>query len=244
MKNRNIKKKNNNRRGQGLTKFAKMIEGDHTVYTHGQTKTVCKIPGLFVEKAKQLRLVFSDNTTVRTVGAASALNWTLRGSAFDPDPSFGTGAVPGFTEWTGFFNNYRVLGIGVSGWIANPENTAVVFAVVPYGGGIISNNSLPKNTIMDYEANRMAKGYTLAALGSGANVIKIKHFWDYSRILGSDNYLLDDNFASQVGTNPASLCYVLHMAARLDGGNFVTGVETNLQFHMDVEFSTPNLKTT
>jgi hypothetical protein len=214
-----------------------MVQGDHSVRLRDQTKIVCRIPRLISPKSVQFRLTYPDPQIARTRTTAGVANWSLRGSGFDPDPALGTGAIPGYSEWARFYNFYRIVGIGVRGSITHTELFPVALAIWPYSGTLIANNTLVNPTaVYDIEANPLALNYVMSQSTAGPIIVHLNNHWTYSEILGDDKYLLDDNFASSVGTNPVETCQILFAIAGMTGVNFVTGALTNIQFDIDIEF--------
>lgn len=243
-------KRSKRKQGRGRTgysikrsKFEKLITGDHAVNFSEQSRVVSYIPGLFRPKSVQMRLSYADNTTLRTVSTNTHLSWTYRSSAYDPDPSLGTGAIPGFVEWAVMYNMYRVVGIGIRGTIANPESSQVSILAVPYTGGLISVNGLTVAQILDYEANPLAISRTLGSVNGNSTTRFNKH-WTGSELVGEESYLLDDLYTSVTNTNPTKTLNLTIGAFVLSGANFVTGILSNLIIDFDVEFYSGILLTT
>jgi len=229
------KNRRNPHRGRSVPLEIESYGNDVKSFNGDQT-LICKIPAVIVPKSVQLRLTFPDTTTVRIGTAQPATNWSIRTSAYDPDPSFGTGAMPGFTEWVTFFQSYRVHGIGVRGQIVNLEATAVYFLLLPNAGAQITNNTLSGAVCYEKGGNPLAVNYVLGPLTGGNEVLKINLFWNLTEVLGSTQWLTDDGYASNFNTNPATSIWLLAAAVVITGSNFVTGVGTHLNYDMDVEF--------
>lgn len=245
-----VRGRRNRRNGRGRTgyknkqtKFNKLLQGDKIVTFNEQTRVVSYIPGNFRPKSVQLRLSYADNSTLRTVTTATHLNFSFRGSAYDPDPLLGTGAIPGFLEYSAMYNMYRVVGIGVRGTIANPESSQISVLAIPYSGGVIGNNALTAGQILDFEANPLAISRTLGSV-NGNSTMKFNRHWSGSEILGEESYLLDDLYTALNNANPSKTLNLTIGALVLSGANFATGLLCNLIVDLDVEFYSGILLTT
>jgi len=230
------KKKNPNYNTRS-TKLFKIVQGDDQVYVDDQSRVISYVPRLLAPKSVQLRLTYPDPQIARTRGAAGVTNWSLQGSAFDPDPALGSGSIPGYNEWKAFYNHYRIVGLGVRGSVSHVETSPVKFTIVPYSGTLITNNSINTATaIYDLDGNPMSRNYVMSQSSGGPNVLKFNHHWSYSEIVGDDIYLLDDLYTAPNNGNPTRMCFLLFAAAVMTGANFATGILQNLEFDLDVEF--------
>lgn len=230
-------------RAPPLSKLELDMLGNRVVRYGKDTSIVCQVPRTICPKSVMVRLTYPDTVSVRVPTTSPSGNWTIRGSAYDPDPSFGTGAVPGFAEWANFYNSFRIHGLGVRGQIANLESTPVMFVIVPNGGTRITNNTLNEVQLYEYAGNSLAYSSTLGAITGGESVQRVEKFWHYDSILGESQWLTDDGYAANVTGNPTTMINMLTGYTTLSGANFATGVGTHFDYDMDVEFYNRKLLT-
>lgn len=234
----NIRRRGNrNRRQRGVvSRLEQMALGEDVQKFRRDTSLICKIPAIVCPKSVMVRLSFPDSTTTRIGTASPSENWSIRTSAYDPDPSFLTGAVPGFTEWASMYQSYKVHGIGVRGSVTNGDVIAQEVIFHPYSGSQITNNSLSSVQLFDRGANPLARSVMLAGTSGGLSSQKVSMFWNLTTILGSTQWLTDDGYSSFTNSNPAAVIYVLGASYSASGANLVAGLYTMLYYDMDVEF--------
>lgn len=233
---RNGKSRRKNNKGQD--QLEKLFWGGDRKIMNRDTSIVCKIPGVITPKSIQVRLRFPDVTTLRTKTTSPVANWSIRSSAYDPDPSFGTGAIPGFSEWAAMYADYKVHGIGVDGQILNGDTQSPMYLVIrPYVDQIIANNAFTAlSTVYENGANPLAIYETCSPNLGGQPRWEFRKFWNNTTVLGNNQWLTDDGYSSGTNSNPATMVYVLFAIARVDGANIGVGVYTHINVDMDVEF--------
>lgn len=179
----------------------------------------------------RVHLIYVDQVQQRNNAGTKYVSWRYRSSAYDPDPALGTGAIPGFTDFTNFYGTYRVHRMRLEADIVNIETFAVTIKVVPAPTDPGANTA-----IISEFADANPRGFSKILGGSSAqNRAKMVTRWyPVIKIEGSIGAQFDPNFAAAVNANPANVMYIgITTAAYLV---HVNGVATNIKVHYDVEF--------
>jgi len=179
----------------------------------------------------RVHLIYADQVQQRNNAGTKYVSWRYRSSAYDPDPALGTGAIPGFTDFTNFYGNYRVHRMRIESDIVNIESFAVTFKVVPTPTDPGANTA-----VISEFADANPRGFSKILGGSSAqNRVRMATPWyRVIAIEGSIGAQFDPNFAAAVNANPANVMYIgMTTAAYLV---HVNGVVTNVRVHYDVEF--------
>jgi hypothetical protein len=144
--------------------------------------------------------VYNDTTTTRTHALANTANWAYRSSAFDPDPSLGTGAIPGFAELANLYNHYLVRSMGLSLEIYNQDVNAYILGVWP-SNVLQSVNSLLASDVIEFASNPGSVRAIMPTANGGMN--NRKHFVKATGLkLFGRQFLTDLDYASGTSTNP------------------------------------------
>jgi len=179
----------------------------------------------------RVHLIYADQVQQRNNVGTKYVSWRYRSSAYDPDPALGTGAIPGFTDFTNFYGTYRVHRMKLEVDIVNIETFAVTFKIVPTPLDPGANTA-----IISEFADANPRGFSRIIGGSSAQN-RVRMFTPWYKVIaieGSIGAQFDPNFAAAVNANPANVMYVgLTTATYLV---HVNGVFTNVRVHYDVEF--------
>jgi len=233
-----MKRKQNNPKGRNPPNGNKNINRNQSL--------IMKEPGMFVPKSVVVELVFPDSQVIRTGGGASnSTNWSYQAtSAYDPDPSFGTGAMPGFNEWAVFFQRYRVKAFRLLGTIAALDATPVAITATP-SLTFFGNNTRTNTQIMEYGTNPLSVSKVISGVNGGSNSFTFDNKWSLTQIIGNNRWKQDPNFSALITTNPVIMCSLMIGAYNLNTGvNWLLGLGTALRLSMTVEFLDRRLLTT
>jgi len=179
----------------------------------------------------RVHLIYSDQIQVRNNVGVKYVSWRYRSSAYDPDPALGTGAIPGFDDFSNFYGNYRVHRMKLDWDVVNAETFAVAVKVVPTPTDPGANTA----NISDF-ADANPRGYSKLLAGSSAqNRARMNSPWyEVIKIEGSIGAQFDPNFSAAVNSNPANVMYIglTTAAVAVHAG----GITTTVKVHYDLEF--------
>ncbi len=156
----------------------------------------------YVPESVLVDLVFPDVTYNRNNVGSSFLSWRYRAnSIYDPDPALGTGSVPGYTFWSGAYNNYLVIGLGYDIQVSNMESSPVDIVSWP------SNNDLGLNYagVSEMFGNPQASVNQIASKG-GMDRAHLTGYIDLGKFSGNPTQYIA-NYFGLFGSNPASMPY-------------------------------------
>jgi hypothetical protein len=170
-------------------------------------------------------LVYPDTSYTHNNVGVTYLSWRYRlNSIYDPDPALGSGSVPGYSAWSGFFNSYRVLATSYSLDISNLEASPVDVFVVPTTSDLGLNYP---------NANELfGQPYCSQALISaknGMDRVRLKGYIDLGNFYGNAvQYLGNDAFGSGFGNNPGTILYL--NVGGVSAANFTSGNGLDYRF--------------
>lgn len=170
---------------------------------------------------------------VRTSNGTSSFNWRFRSSAWDVDPLLGSTSIPGFAELASCYNYYRVHGIGYDTTNCNAHSSPLFIGVWPSPTDPGAGLSLQQ--IIDYAHNPLGESEIVQVTPYGR--FKRKRYYSLSEILGSDQWILDDNYTALTTTNPATMVYI-NLGIAATNGTFTTtsGSHNSTVITLHVEF--------
>jgi hypothetical protein len=194
---------------------------------------IMREPGRFMPDRLQCKLRFMDTTVKRSSAALSpVMNWTYRSSAYDPDPAFLTGAIPGFTELAALYREYRVNSITGKIGICNQNAESCILCVWP-SNGLNSANTLLASDVLEYVANPRGQMKILGN-NTGTSTNEVNSTASGMQLVGPI-FKTDLNYSSPTNANPA-LNYYLNIGIVNTQGNFAFPVGTAIQLVYDIEF--------
>jgi hypothetical protein len=190
------------------------------------TTLILKVPGMPVPDTLECTLVYVDfgNKVVTNVGSGY-LSWRLRSnSAYDPDPSLGSGAIAGFSELAAFYANYRVLGFAYDWEVVNLEAFPVALYTLP------SNSDLGLNSNLGTYSEEQRVKRTIVSQSGGMDRAKLRGRYDLETTFGSKMVASDANFNSGTGGNPVNLLFHNFAASAIKSGapSFANGIASFL----------------
>jgi len=127
---------------------------------------------------------------IPTGSQSAAYRWRPT-NAFDIDPTVGSTAAAGFTEFAAFYTSYRVLGSSIVVSTQNPSSTlAASMVVVPLN---LDPTGTPSATVINSWASNSYGKHKLIGF-SGALATTLKCSISTEKIYGSLTSRFDDNF--------------------------------------------------
>lgn len=175
---------------------------------------------------------------VRGSLSAAAVNvgkrWSVN-AAYDVDPTLGSTATPGFTEYAALYTYYRVHTVTSHFECSNLDNigTSLYWFYTNVDPGITGANW------HDYAASALGGSAILAPFysGKGTHVIHMKR--NVSRILGMSTNQAD-SFRSVTASTPSDLAFFGVGIYSNAGTNFTNGVSYEGYIEMEIRFYARN----
>lgn len=224
-------RKKRNRRHKG-TFHLKGV--DHVILRDINSSLVIPMSRVLVPKSTYVRLTWPESTLTRNNATNQSMNWSYRlNSVFDPDPSFGTGAIPGFAEYANFYARYRVHGCRIRARISalDPIPSSIIITPVQV---LSTNNTISTANLLDYAENPLSLTNSISGVTGGPTNRLMEQEWSISNILGEDSWLMDPNYSAAVTANPTTNVY-LQIGAYV-AGVYTLGLSVNIHVDYDVEF--------
>jgi hypothetical protein len=135
------------------------------------------------------------------------MNWNYRSSAFDPDSSLGSGAIPGFVELANLYNSYLVRSMSMTLEIANQSLDSMILGIWP-SNALQNVNSLNAAAIQEYSSNPRSQRHLMPCSTAG-DVLRTTMTTTGKQLFGRQ-FLTDVTFASSTSSNP-SLMYGINI---------------------------------
>jgi hypothetical protein len=160
-------------------------------------------------------------------------------SVYDVDTSLGSTTTPGFTEWSAFFNNYRVWRLHVRAEITISGVSSGGIATVC----LVPNSfqaTLPSSAI-DWSVQPQAIHRTITPIANGGSNLAVldKEYWLPRIFRITDSQFRDDmDFTATTGSNPSRQAYFAVTVQGLNSANAAT-LNAQLYFAMEIEFFNP-----
>ncbi len=190
-------------------------------------------PGRFAPDKTRCILTWQDTTGLRgPTGSSQSLNWRMRSSVYDPDPSLLTGSIPGFAELANLYMEYCVHGMTLDLEIANPNTENLIIASWPSNTDI-NNNSLSKDDIAEFSGNVRAKSQIIGAV-SGVNICHMVVNATGLQLVGN-RFKTDLDYSASTSTTPVSMYYI-NVGAYCPQGNITYALIVKARVYYDVEF--------
>ncbi len=196
------------------------------------TPGVLRIPrNVFVSPAVIVDLMYVDLRVDNNAGSTYTSYRMRMNSAYDPDPALGSGALPGFTEWAGFFRNYRVLKFEIECEVTNLESNSLSIIICPSQADLGLNYS----TMTNLMANPYAVSHQLSPKG-GLDKATMRCVIDLGKYYGNTaQWLGNDAFGATISTNPTTLFYM--NVGAVCSANLVSGFSSRLICRYTTAFS-------
>jgi len=164
-------------------------------------------PGRFCPDRTFATLRWPDTTTTRAPpGSSTSMNWYYRSSAYDPDPAFGSGAIPGFVELANMYLSYRVHKMVLHLSIANEEPKGIIVSVIP-SNELHNVNSLSASDILEYGANVNAEKFLLSNANGGLTNKTVTVAAEGIALVGPQ-YRTALEYTGSTSGNPAIMFYI------------------------------------
>lgn len=162
--------------------------------------------------------------------------------AYDVDPSLGSTAMPGFTEWATLYQRFRTLSVRYQFDIANNESFNVMVLTGFSAGVTVSTGSLSST----YAGNPYWKTHLLGPL-TGMNKVRLTDKKTATDVFGTKQVLFDDLYTgSTTSSTLATASNIFTYVGIIAGGAnvFANGVEVLSQVTLWVQLYRPNFLTT
>lgn len=218
-KNKNKRKKNQRKRNGGSQS------------TRLKSSTLMRPVTAIVPDTLRVHIVFPDTTLVRNNVGAKFGSWRYRSSAYDPDPSLGTGAIPGFTDLAAFYNTYRVIRMRLRIECENAETFGVTLKTCPLTFDPGANST----TFASYaDANPRGKSRLMGPNGSQNRVRIVTPWYTLPQLTGFKGSEFDVSYSAFINANPSITWFI--GVGILSPVAFVSGVVINSLVDYDVMF--------
>jgi len=179
--------------------------------------------------------MFSDITITRgVIGSSNASNWSLRSSAYDPDPALGSGAIPGFTELANLYGAYRVREMRVDWEVVNrTDPDGKIIALWP-SLNFNAANSLAGNDVIEYSSNPRGVSAIIDESG-GASRCKLSMVTNLLDFAGPNGFT-DLLWSGSTSGNPTNMWYINFATTIPIGGVQATGITSRVRVVYVTEF--------
>jgi len=184
----------------------------------------------FAPPRLQTHLRYTKTVLINNAGFLYANVAFIPTYAYDIDPTVGSTAAPGFTEWAGLYRYYRVLSFKFTTHLSNNEAQAVEAYICASNAGVSANTS----SYAYYTAQRISKKTLLGPL-TGNSIARMSIGSSVARFAGSSNLNTEDYYsASTSGTAPPNNIYVALGIFAL--GNLTVGVTAVIDIDFTIQF--------
>lgn len=204
-------------------------------YTKIQSVKV-RSPGAICGDRTFVKLIYYDqlNSILTNNGNNYAYIRYQPSAAYDVNPSLGTTAMSGFAELAALYNKYRVHASKISVLLSNQEDFGVTAMVLPLNVDPGSSPSI--TTIQSYQMQPFCTRRVLSSKG-GQDKASFKKYMSSKKIIGSNSFKYEENYASAVNTIPADNWYWIIALTTMGGTYFTTkGVVYDVLITCYVEF--------
>jgi hypothetical protein len=174
-----------------------------------------------------------------SAAGVGAFRYFRLNSAYDVDTTVGSTTMPGFAEWSSFFNNYRV-------WYTRVRLEG---AVTGLGGNALATVCLVPNSFQatlpsaagTWSVQPLSSHRSLVNTTSGGNnMVRFDRTFQLPSIMRitTSQYKNDMDFSGTIGSNPARQGYLAVTVAGLNSSSAVS-LAVQLYIAMDIEFFNP-----
>ncbi len=192
----------------------RLIDGPkQTTIQKGKTKeeaqklgnVICIPRNMFAPDSIIVDMTYPDTVYQKNNVGSAYLSWRYRmNSVYDPDPTIGSGSVPGYTYYATAYGSYRVLDFGYNITLSNLEGSPVDVVCCPSTTDLGANYSFTNELFGNPHAT-----VGLLSAKNGMDRCTLKGFIDLGKYYGNvTQYLGADSFGSGIGNNPS---VVLHL---------------------------------
>lgn len=216
------------RRKPKSTRSAILNATDNTAYQGNSVRVFKRInPGTYVIPKQRLvppaivvQFVYMDLRIDNNAGSTYTSFRLRMNSAFDPDPALGSGSLPGFTEWSAIYRNYRVLKYEIECEASNNETFPITAIICPSQADLGLNYTLTASLA----ANPGAVSKQISPKG-GIDKALLRAEVDLGKYYGNEyQWMGNDSFAAAINANPSTLFYM--NIGCVAAGNLVSGFTT------------------
>jgi len=147
--------------------------------------------------------VFNDLTLTRLTGTTFSFFLMRLGGLYDPDPSFGTGAISTFTEYAGLYNYYQVMTAKIEWDVINLDTVPkTAFYYVTHAAKYPASVS---DAVDFAELSNAMRPQSMGPAAGGVPKVTSSTVVNLSNVFGDKlTYRSNSNFYSVMNTVPSS----------------------------------------
>lgn len=193
--------------------------------------------GLISKAETNAKIKYVQTYLLNSGSTSTAARYIKSNDAYDVDPSVGSTATTGFTEWTKFYTYFRVVGYKTRLHFVNTNSIPVVITVGETNVtlGLSSGNNTTTD-LFPYSGNKNFQKRVLTANTSGGSKCTITCFHTISQIVGSTSPETDDNFRGGSTASPIDLTYIVFGATSFAGASIPNNVDVMVEHELVVRF--------
>lgn len=215
-------------------------------YNKRRANKIYKKKGGFSLTGTKTTMVRPDRMTIKmpftyaytpNVGSGGWTKAIRLNSVYDPDPALATTSAMGWNKWGGFYEKYRVYGVGAEVTIANAGDSPTFLALIP------SQVAITAATTYQQASEQPRSIRSIIGGSSGSSIYKRKLFFKLPGIRGQtpQEYKADDKNMALWGENPLTNLYLnLYLQDSTTTNHLVT---INVRLVYYVEMFSPLLST-
>jgi len=225
---KNRKRKGMPRRRSAVIPLARLPRGGVSLLGHG---------GQLQPPCMRVPMRFYFQYQVSNGGLQTASKSFYCNSVYDVDPALGSNTVPGFTQFIGLYNTFRVERCTLTMDASNGDSFATSLVVAWFPNATFS----AVNSFLEHSyGNRFTSRHMLSAVG-GMDRCRIHRSVDMGDLYGDKTsyYGSVNNFQGTGASNPQSLFTVCIGATPAHAVPFVNGVYVNGYLDFIVDFFDP-----
>lgn len=163
-------------------------------------------------------------------GFISSVGFNANG-LYDVDPRVASTSVPGFTEWMGLYNRYRVLATKYKISLCSRDGITLPFlGCIAWHSVGIGVNGYTENLFSNSLNKRFLVPINPGLAGSVYTDRKMAH-----DVLGDVNCYTDQNTSGTNASNPLTGWYCTIAFSSISGGAMVNGCFVDIEFEFETE---------
>lgn len=197
--------------------------------TSGPKLTINRSPFLTPERLS-VKLQFGATYDIKNVGFRDASYVFRPSSVYDIDPAIGGASCYGLTEYSQFYEKYRVVSSKISLHMSNTDLEGVIVSITP-------STSNPGNNMSDvtpFIANPLSKFKSLAGYQGSASGT-LTHYCTTQQISGVAT-TAEDGYSALVTTNPLENWYWVIVLAKAGVSTLTNGISVLVRIETTVHF--------
>jgi len=182
-------------------------------------------------------LSYVAQESLSSASTSAAARYIKTNDAWDVDPAFLSTSTIGFTEYSAFYNYYRVIGYTYTLEVINTNTFPVIFTV----GNCNTNLGLSSgnNTTIDLfpsSGNQLFTQRVLAQSAAGGCKSNFSGSHTICQVVGSSAPETEDNFRALTNASPLDLTYLVYGATGFASTNLAAFIDVVIRFHLKIRF--------